>query len=318
MPRWPVSHQDGIYQVTDRDGLLYPIIIGGQPASRMDPGWYPVGLQTGLPPFQLLELRNDESGRDGIWYLNEELVVLTHTAANFTEAQAGEVTASLSPLLRDIYDQSICAPEPATAASSDVFAGINPYGLRELIGVVVQTALSPPDIVAAERLQSVSAHYSAAGLQLSSSLLRHSLDLSLPETPHAGLMLASPFDASLLAVQEAVAPDDGVLRQAYRFYDAGAGVALYLLAGEALRALYIPAMNTIFTDHTGVSGAQVMTALLTAYASGAVRPLPAAAAPEPRSEPGNWPALPTDDAVAGTPTPAPANWWKRMFGLGHA
>ncbi len=307
MPRWPVSHQDGIYQVADRDGLLYPITRMGEPVRELLPGWYPTGLQTGLPPFHLLELRNDTlGGEDAVWYLTEELEFITHTVAHFGKEQIDLVVEQMSPLLRDIYEQGICAERSAVAASSHAFDGINGYGIRELVSVVVETALSPPEVVQADHLEQAVARSTSAGLGLSAGLVRHSLDITLPETPRGSVRLASPFDASLLAAQEAYAPDGGVLTQVYRFHDPAAPAALYLLGWHDTRpALYIPAVNTIFTYEDGLSGADVMTTLLCHQAMRSAFEAPAPSSPEP-------------PAKAGEHASPSTTWWKRVFGLGHA
>ena len=303
MPRWPVSHQDGIYQVADRDGLLYPITQLGEPVRTLAPGWYPVGLQTGLPPFHLLELRNDaDGGQDAVWYLTEELEFVTHTAAHFSKEQIELAVDRISPLLRDIYDHGICAERPTVAPSSHAFDGVGAYAVRELIGVVAGTALPPPEMVQVDRLD-LPGGQAAAGLKMSAGLIRHALDFAVPETPQDGARLASPFDASLLAAQDVYAPGGGALSQVYRFHDQAASAALYLLVWRDNRpALYIPTMNTIFSDAAGLSGADVVTALLCAYATRTARALSAPAEAEPQ------------DAPAGAHVPPPSNWWRRMFG----
>ena len=325
MPCWPVSHRDGRYQVTDTDGILYPITMGRHPVEVLQPGWYPKGLQTGLRPFHLLELRNDEAGGlDAVWYLSEELDFVNNDARRFTPEQTGQLVSGLSPLLRDLHDQTLCAPSPAVPPSSHAFDGINPVFVRDLIGLVVETALSPPELVAADRLERVSSHYMAGGVRLSASLLRHCLDVALPasaaeqggEAPPRPapepFRVASPVDASLLEAHEHVAPADGPIRHAYRFFDPGSELAFYLLfPQDGTPALYIPAMNAVFTTQQGLTGTQVMTILMSHYASHTDRAVPPQAAlpgPEP------VPAPATADRPAEVPQ---ARWWTRLFGLGN-
>lgn len=318
-----------MYQVTDRDGILYPITMGGVPVRELQPGWYPVGLQTGLPPFHLLELRNDSgAGADGIWYLTDELEFITHTARHLGQDHAGQVVAHLSPLLHDIYEQSLCAAQPQAAPSSRSFDGINPAVLRELIGLVVERALSPPDVVMADRLAGVSEQYTAGGLKLSAGLIRHSLDVTTPGAgepdPTPDPMLASPFDAGLLASQERFVPDGGAWSQCHRFRDPTAEVTLYLATRSGgLPALYVPVMNTIFTNQEGVSGAEVMTTLFAHYAVHGEHPVPAAGPEQRAAEASVAPQASAEaDLAPGPAEPgsrpnAPTNWWKRVFGLGH-
>ncbi|WP_428391093.1 hypothetical protein [Lichenicoccus sp.] len=321
MPCWPVSYRDGIYQVTDDDGIMRPITMGGAPVSTLQPGWSPVGLQTGLPPFYLLELRHD-SGQDAVWYLTDQLAFITHTTIHFGQARTDEAVAHLLPLLRDIYDTTLCAERPAVAASSHRFEGINAFMLRELIDLVVETALSPPDVVMADRLGAVSDTYAAGDQQLSAGLIRHSLDVALPESatspPHeATLRLASPFDAGLLDAQEYFSLGGKAVARFWRFFDTAAATPLYLLVGDdGAPALYIPTMNTIFASRHEISGAEAMTTLFTTYASHTDRelaaPLAAPAWPQP------MPASPARaEPKPAPPTAPPANWWKRLFGLGQ-
>ena len=320
MPVWPVSYRDGIYQVTDGDGVMRPITMGGAPVSTLQPGWSPVGLQTGLPPFHLLELRHD-SGQDAVWYLTDELAFITHTTVHFGQARTDEAVARLLPLLRDIYDTTLCAERPAIAASSHRFDGINPFVLRELIGLVVETALSPPDMVMADRLGAVSDTYAAGGHQLSAGLIRHSLDGALPDSAtspsrEATLRLASPFDADLLEAQEYFALGGDAVARIWRFYDTPAATPLYLLVGgDGAPSLYIPTMNTIFASRHEISGAEAMTTLFTTYASHTDRvmaaPLVAPQWPHPA------PVEPEAEPRPAPPPTPPANWWKRLFGLGQ-
>jgi len=379
LPCWPVSHRDGIYQVTDSEGVLYPITLGRRPVADFNPGWRPVGLQTGLPPFHLLELRNeDQPDPDAVWYLSEELDYLVNTPRQFSPEQTASLVSGLSPLLRDIYERTLCAAQPEVAPSSHAFDGINPRFVRELIGFVVGAALTPPEVVAAHRLDGASAHYMANGVRLSASLLRHCLDVALPEPARdalehgqldhallergkssftsrlgsqsdsnqtdAALTVASPFDATLLFAQEHFASGDGAGMQAYRFRDPVGHLTFYLLfQPQGGKALYIPVINTAFTTQDGLSGAEVMTALLSHYATHTDRAVPAEA-PAPAAP--EEPAAPAMDAASperpapgpphdAAPSPGireapvqdrpeprptaevpPANWWKRLFGLG--
>ena len=327
MPCWPVSYRDGIYQVTDNDGIMRPITMGGAPVSTLQPGWSPVGLQTGLPPFHLLELRHD-SGQDAVWYMTDELAFITHTTVHFGNVRTDEAVAHLLPLLRDIYDTTLCAERPAVAASSHRFDGIKPFVLRELIGLVVETALSPPDVVMADRLGAVSDTYAAGGRQLSAGLIRHSLDVTLPEgaaspSREPTLRLASPFDAGLLDPQEYHAPGGDAVARLWRFFDTTAATPLYLLVGsDGAPALYVPTMNTIFASRHEISGAEAMTTLFTTYASHTDRVMaPPVVAPEPPRQALVFPptaAPPTADAPHAPHHAPPANWWKRLFGLGQS
>ena len=336
MPCWPVSHRDGKYQVTDTDGILYPITMGRNPVEVLQPGWYPVGLQTGLRPFHLLELRNDAgAGLDAVWYLSEELDFVSHDARRFTPEQAAQLVSSLSPLLRDLHDQTLCAPRPVVAESSHAFDGINPAFVRDLIGLIVETALSAPELVAADRLERISSHYMANGVRLSASLLRHCLDVTIPgsvedappETPApppSPFRAASPVDASLLEAHEHVVLPDGPIRHAYRFFDPGGELAFYLLfPREGAPALYVPAMNAVFITEQGLTGAQVMTILMSHYASHTDRVV------QPQAEPQAGPpaAMPAPEPFTAASTPPgpvepagmpPANWWTRLFGLGNS
>ncbi len=314
MPCWPVSHRDGKYQVTDTDGILYPITLGRNPVEVLQPGWYPVGLQTGLRPFHLLELRNDEGGGlDAVWYLSDDLNFVSNDARRFTSEQTGQLVSGLSPLLRDLHDQTLCAPHPAVAASSHAFDGINPVFVRDLIGLVVETALTAPDLVAVDQLEQVSSHYMANEVRLSASLLRHCLDVTPPAGPPepTPFRVASPVDAALLDAQEHVVPADGPISDAYRFFDPGGALAFYLLfPRQGVPCLYIPAMNTVFATRQGPSGAQVITILMSHYASHTGRTVPPQPAP---------PEPVTVSEDAGRPAEAPhANWWTRLFGLGNS
>ena len=227
-----------------------------------------MGLQTGLPPFHLLELRRDEGAvRDAVWYLDQEFGFAGNALDRMESQQVALLRESLIPLLSEIRETSLLAPTPATAAAARRFSGINPRFAGDLVCFVVAVGMPLPQIVRGERFDQIRATMPKTGLRLASQMLERSLAPS-----HAAVSVVSPFTGTPLPVQEAFAFGHERIR-AWRCHDPAGDVAMYLLArAEGARALYIPAIDTIFTNEDGVSGAQVLEGLLCHYALTEGRP----------------------------------------------
>ncbi|WP_428392464.1 hypothetical protein [Lichenicoccus sp.] len=251
---------DGTYQATDPDGRRHPITFGGQPLTAFQPGWVPVGLQTGLPPFHLLELRRDDGPmRDAVWYLDQDFGFAGNALDRMQPWQVARLHEALIPLLAEIRQTSLLASTPAIADAAQRFSGINPRFVADLVRLIV--ALAPPQIVRAARFDQVVPAMAKAALRLSPQMLEQSL-----APGRVDVRVVSPFTGTKLPVQEAFAFAEDRTR-AWRCHDPVHDVTLYLLASaDGAPALYVPAMDAVFTHQHGLSGARVLEGLLCHYA----------------------------------------------------
>ena len=258
MPCWPVSFHDGKYQATGPDGRRHPITFDRQPLTAFQPGWVPVGLQTGLPCFHLLELRRDDGPmRDAVWYLDQEFGFAGNALDRMEPPQIAQLRHALTPLLAEIRQASLLAPTPAITEAARRFSGINPRFVGDLMRFAVAQAMVPPLVVRAERVEQIVPAMVKAGLRLSPHMLEQSLAQG-----RADVRVVSPFTGTPLPVQQAFAFGEDRTR-AWRCHDPARAVTLYLLASaDGARALYIPAMDAIFTHQDGLSGARVLEGLL--------------------------------------------------------
>jgi len=313
---WPVIHHDGTFRATDERGQPRPITMGGEPVRGLNPGWSPLGLQTGLAPIHLLELRHEDPGEpDAVWYLGEgageRLEFLANHPARLPPEASERIISRLLPLLRDIHEITLCGPRPDAAPTAGQFRGINPAFVSELVAHVAGQALTPPDCVSIARFSGLSDHYMTDGLRLSLPVLDILLaplpvvsGMSIPEVP-------SPLGGGPLRAQESraltdLAPGDLV---AHRFFDRRAGLSFYLLvaaAGTPRAVLFIPALNLAFARDEPPHGRALLAGLLAQEArratTGAAQ---AGTAGPPRSAP-----LP--------PMPPARRRWKILSGSGAA
>jgi len=100
VPRQPVVARDGSYYVTDVEGHEHPITMFNLPISTLQEGWNPIGLQTGLPPFYILELHNENAKQpDTVWFLAENLDFVGNGPRTFCPDRIRIVVDALAPVV---------------------------------------------------------------------------------------------------------------------------------------------------------------------------------------------------------------------------
>lgn len=286
MAFWPVIHHDGSLQATDERGDAHAITMAGQPVRSLNPGWSPLGLQTGLAPLYLLELRHEAAWQpDAVWYLSGSLggslggglEFLANHASRLPPADSERLIEQLMPLLRDLHETTLCGPRATTAPAAHPFQGINPAFVLELIGHVTAQALTPPDCVSVEALSGLSDHYMSDGVRLSLPSLAVLLAASEQnaDAALAPLELASPLGGGALLAQERLALQDpaapaasGRLR-ADRFFDPRVGLSFYLMQPPDRQhaCLFVPGLNLAFARGEPPPGRDLLTVLLAHAAS---------------------------------------------------
>ena len=264
MPIWPVSFVDGSVQVADADGAFYPITMSGAPVPDFNAGWSARGLQTGLPPFHILELVHaDHPGT--YWMLDSALDFRSNAASLLAGAQRDLFLQHVEPLVRNLFDEAVKAPHAAVPSASQAFEGFLIENVRDLIGVVVPTVPGRPDVVSVASLGQIGTSYTHAGITFPVACVEQTLQSGAASL--ARISVPSPLDDGVeLASQERLELPS---HTAFRFLDRDTGLVFYLLIGEASgdRHLYVPSASVVFTSGPAASGHDPLTLLLVYYAT---------------------------------------------------
>ncbi len=223
MPIWKVSHTDGTYQVADADDGLYPLTMGGQPVTEFVPGWSARGLQTGLPPFHVLELLH-EGGDSTIWLLDETLDYRANAVPSLPERELALYMAEIEPVIRTIHTECVLAPHAAIPAVTHRFDGMLPRSIELLLSDPLARTLPAPDLVVVDRLEELQAGYGP-------SLTRD--------------WIARAFESSDADAQERFSISG---RDCFRHLDPATNTVFYLTrtADPAETALFVPSANVVF------------------------------------------------------------------------
>ncbi len=355
MPNWPVSLVDGSVQVVDADGAHYPIFMQGMPVREFSAGWDAIGLQTGLAPFHVLELRHG-SGIEAYWMLDTALEFHANAVATLGEADLRLYLVHVEPLVRNLFEEAVLAPHAAIPSAAHEFDGFQHGSIADLIRLPATNAIGTPDVVSVPPLGTLGSDYTRGGVTLPAGWIEPVLQAAVAPGA-AGIMVPTPGGAMLTAQETLALP----AHTGYRFHDRASGLVFYLLVGtDPLdRHLYVPQANAVFT--VGEVGAAIahdpLAMLLLYYATHTDRavmlpeienlqPVPApmamtpvvepeppmAAAPAAKPEPASadatveirpavreeleaWVPPPARDAAQDA-APAP-NWWQRLLGLGR-
>ncbi|MCQ8278398.1 hypothetical protein NFI95_08025 [Acetobacteraceae bacterium KSS8] len=245
MPIWKVSHTDGIYQVADADGALYPLTMHGQPVREFNAGWQPRGLQTGLPPLHVLELEHASEG-SAIWLHDETLDFKANSVATLPESDFDRLMTGVEPVIRTIHTECVLAPHASIPAAAHQFDGMLPGTVRSLLFDAVNRILPAPERVVLERLEELQAGYGNGEARLSRD------------------WIARAFASADADAQERF-PLPG--QTCFRHLDAATGIVFYLLRTDAPgdAALFVPSANVLFTRGHGAH--QPLLDLIVYYAS---------------------------------------------------
>jgi hypothetical protein len=305
VPIWPVSFVDGSVQVADADGAFYPITMSGAPVPDFNAGWSARGLQTGLPPFHILELVHaDHPGT--YWMLDSALDFRSNAANLLAGAQRDLFLQHVGPLVQNLFDEAVKAPHAAVPSASQSFEGFLPENGHNLIAAVVPTTPGRPDVVSVGSLGEVGTGYTHAGFTFPAAHVEQILQSPAASSPQ--ISVPSPLDGTELASQERLELPG---HTAFRFLDRESGLVFYLLVGEGSgdRHLYVPSASIVLTSGPATTAHDPLTLLLVYYATNTNR---AVMLPEAEGlEPGLVHIVPPpqtglDEPPVRTPEPARA------------
>ncbi len=321
MPNWPVSFIDGSIQVADADGTHYPIFMQGVPVREFNPGWTAIGLQTGLAPFHVLELKN-EDGAEALWMLDTALEFRSNAVAALGEPDLRLYLGHVEPLVRNLFQEAVLAPHAAIPSAAHEFDGFRASSIAELIRLPAANTVGAPDIVSVPPLATLGGAYTRNGVTLPAGWVEAALQATAASGA-ASVMLPTPGGAMLPSQETLALP----AHAGYRFHDRASGLVFYLLVGaDPLdRHLYVPQANAVFTaGEVGVAAAHDPLAMLLLYyathtnrvvmlpEADGLQPVPApmAAAPvfEPEPEPESEPKRPAAEPARPVVPEEPEAW----------
>lgn len=263
MPIWPVSFVDGSVQVADADGAFYPITMSGAPVPDFNAGWSARGLQTGLPPFHILELVHaDHPGT--YWMLDSALDFRSNAASLLAGAQRDLFLQHLGPLVQKLFDEAVKAPHAAVPSASQAFDGFLVENVGDLIAAVVPTVPGRPDVVSVALLGETGTGYTHAGITFPAAHVEQTLQSAAALS--APISAPSPVDGTELTSQERLELPG---HTAFRFLDRETGLVFYLLIGTAPgdRHVYVPSASVVFTSGPASLAHDPLTLLLVYYAT---------------------------------------------------
>ncbi|MGI4747200.1 MAG: hypothetical protein ACRYGI_18385 [Janthinobacterium lividum] len=264
MPIWPVSFVDGSVQVADADGAFYPITMSGVPVPEFNAGWSARGLQTGLPPFHILELVHaDHPGT--YWMLDSALEFRSNAANTLTGPTRDLFLQHAEPLVRNLFDEAVKAPHAAVPSASHAFEGFLVENVHNLIAAVVPTVPGQPDVVSVASLGAIGTSYTHSGITFQVARIEQTLQSAAASL--ARISIPSPLDDGVeLASQEKLELPG---HSAFRFLDRDTGLVFYLLIGRTSgdRHLYVPSASVVFTSGPATAAHDPLTLLLVYYAT---------------------------------------------------
>ncbi len=227
MPIWQVSHTDGIYQVADADGALYPLTMNDLPISQFNEGWTPRGLQTGVPPLHVLELEH-VSGASAVWLHDETLNYRANAVHGLPAPEKTLFFETMEPVARSLYEECVLAPHASIPAVAHRFEGLLPGTVAELLGEAIMRVVPRPDGVQLAALAELEAGYGNGATALSTGWIQTAL--------------AAGRDQA----QETI---DLPGHRWQRHLDAATGRVFYRLEadGDPDRPLYVPSASVVFS-----------------------------------------------------------------------
>lgn len=245
MPIWQVSHTDGIYQVADADGALYPLTMNDLPISQFNEGWTPRGLQTGVPPLHVLELEH-VSGASAVWLHDETLNYRANAVHGLPAPEKTLFFETMEPVARSLYEECVQAPYASIPAVAHRFEGLLPGTVAELLGEAIMRAVPRPDAVQLAALAELDAGYGSGATALSAGWIQTALA------------------ANSNQAQESI---DLPGHRCQRHLDAATGRVFYLLQaeGDQDRPLYVPSAGVVFSGAADRFDAHGMVRQLICY-----------------------------------------------------
>ncbi len=245
MPIWQVSHTDGLYQVADADGVLYPLTMNDVPISEFNEGWSPRGLQTGVPPLHVLELEH-VSGMTTIWLHDETLNYRANAVIGLPEPERTLFFDTMDPVVRALYDECVRAPHASIPAVSHRFTGLLSNSVALLLDASIERTMTPPDRLQLPALADLEAGYGDGPVTLTAGWFEAAL-AAPPERAQ------ERFDLPGLHCQ--------------RHLDPATTQVFYLLRGieDGERHLYVPGVNLLVS--ATLAGHDVLRLLILYYAA---------------------------------------------------
>lgn len=270
MPIWPVSFVDGSIQVADADGAFYPIMMQGNAVTEFNPGWTARGLQTGLPPFHVLELEHDDGGST-YWLLDSALEYRGNAVVHLREEDRRLYSGHVEPLVRTLYHDAVLASHATIPAAVHEFDGFLDNTVAELIGLPIQSAIGRPDMVSTASLAQLGSSYNRNGISLSTSWIDAVLRAPLFGNG-AAPSVPAPADDVPMTVQDTL---ELPRHAGFRYLEHATGLVFYLLVGEGEndRHLYVPAAGVVFTVGVIEAAHDPLSLLMVHYATHAGDPV---------------------------------------------
>ena len=250
----PVVLQDGVLCL-QLGGRVVPLRMGTAPVESFVPGWRPVFLYTGFPPFALLQFSSD-SGDAAVWVLDADGTRLGGSVGELEPGAREALRVAAAPRVAQLVGAMLQQPALSLDPQSRAFLRL-PEAVRRDIGQLCAASALPP--VRRVVLNAVpDAWDDGWGLDrghVETLLAMPFQDRLLRAAEDGMLSWPSPVDGRMLTVQGSLCSDD--FRFAYRLADPTHGLVCYPIVSHhhaATLGLYVPALGLLLVRNGWAAG----------------------------------------------------------------
>ena len=250
----PVVVRDGVLCL-QLGGRAVPLRMGAAPVESFLPGWRPVFLYTGFPPFVLLQFASD-SGETAVWIVDADGVRLGGSLGELEPDAQEALRVAAAPRVAHCVDAVLQPPTVSLDQQARAFLRL-PEAFRHDIGQLCAASALPP--VRRVVLDAVPDAWDGGwGLDrghVETLLAMPFQDRLLRAAEDGMLNWPSPADGRTLAVQGSLCSDD--FRFAYRLADPVHGLVCYPVVSHhhaATLGLYVPAFGLLLVRDGWAAG----------------------------------------------------------------
>lgn len=250
----PVVLQDGVLCLRF-DGRTVPLRMGAAPVESFIPGWRPVFLYTGFPPFVLLQFSSD-AGETAIWIVDADGVRLGGSLGELEPGAQEALRVAAVPRVVHWVDAVLQQPTLSPDSQARAFLRLPEDFRRDVGQLCAASALPPVRRVVLEGAPDLWEEGWGLDRGHVETLLAMPFQDRLLRAAEDGMLSwPSPVDGRTLRVQGSLCSDD--FRFAYRLADPTYGLVYYPIVSHhhaATLGLYVPALNLLLVRDGWAAG----------------------------------------------------------------
>ena len=293
-----VIHREGVFRVELPHGQYAVLFNAGQPVTRFEPGWEPVGLHDRFRAVLLLQLRHVE-GHEATWFFDAGFNFIGDNVEVLSQQHRDALADAAFPALAAFRDGMLTAAVPH-AVDRDGFASLNLAVRRQLLNACRARLLPPPMVIQLEvsgsgpapvgrrEIAAVEGPVPTPALSLDLAALHAVLGRDLQQD-HLDLLADGRYSVPGPVSGRTLHSDTSIVVvyrfTAYRFVDTlpdGEGLVFFLCTtgGITEKEIFIPALNCTITRREAGMAATRLPELLDEFMRNQVPILEYLAAPK--------------------------------------